>query len=60
VANKPIVLLQAMKACGALLVNTQSASEFILWKLEQARDELLHEFVGLFTLCIACLGDQKR
>ncbi len=43
--GKPPVLIRAMQACGALLVKTREAAEFIEETLD-SRNLLLQEFVS--------------
>ncbi|KAK2467849.1 hypothetical protein APHAL10511_000144 [Amanita phalloides] len=42
--NAPPILLNAMRACGALYVKTRRAMQFILQTLASARETLLQEF----------------
>lgn len=44
--GKPLVLMGAAKACGALFVKTKAANNFVAWKLSLAREDLVYEFVG--------------
>lgn len=42
--GKPVVLMGAAKACGALFVKTKNATQFVAGKLATAREDLVHEF----------------
>lgn len=44
--DKPMVLLGAAKACGALFVKTKTATNFVSAKLSSAREDLVTEFVS--------------
>jgi hypothetical protein len=44
--EKPLVLIAAMRACGALFVSTQTANDFIMATLASARVFLAQEFVS--------------
>lgn len=42
------VLLNALRACGALFVKTPKAMMFVAEVLSSSRDLLVHEFVSLY------------
>ena len=42
--GKPVVLMGAAKACGALFVKTKNATQFVANKLAMAREDLVREF----------------
>jgi hypothetical protein len=48
VEGKPEVLLDAMRACGALYVKSPEAVSFVTEVLASARDTLVSEFVGFY------------
>ncbi|KAG5652521.1 hypothetical protein H0H81_004752 [Sphagnurus paluster] len=47
--NKPLILLRAMQACGALFANTVTASAFVDETLASSRDTLIVEFAKATT-----------
>ena len=51
IADKPDVLMTAMRACGSLYVKTDSAIEFINEALVSTRDDLVAQWVRIHAPC---------
>lgn len=50
--DKPLMLVRAMQACGALFVKTGTATAFIDETLVSTRDTLIQEFVSIVKRCL--------